>query len=230
MVKLEKLIKDLETTEFIEWYNLTREISEFGKNITEFLCKELINSIGKLETPYVILQKNPIVSPEEYKRILNVFSNQNFDSLEANNALIINVRFRNLIAERGSFIQNTRGYNLIYAGRKSEIRMTTAEEIWVARDRKVSYTTAKYIFAGFPKPEHLPKDVFYETKNPTDCIIATGYNRALGIIEALRKIKDNRAIPWLQNLSKEIKNKSYLVYNAAIESIEELKGFNNNYL
>ena len=223
MNRLESLLHDLDTTDLEEWGNLTKEIARFGKDVTETLCKELVKSVDYIKMPYAVIQRNPIISLQECDRLSQRFSEQEAGTLEANGAAVINVRFNKLIAEKAPTIQDTIGHNIIYAGEGADIHMATAEEIWVAPHRKVSYVYTRYIFAGFPPPPDFPKEAFYETDDPADGIMASGYNRAWGIIDTLMRIGDKRAISYLQTVSEKAKNKSIIIYKASLECIEKIK-------
>ena len=220
---LERFLHDLDTTDLEEWGNLTKEIARFGKDATVTLCEELLKSIGNIKMPYAVLQLNPIVSLQEYNGLIQRFSELEEGTLNAKGAAVINVRCNKVIAENVSTIQDTISHKIIYAGEGADVHMATAEEIWVAPKRKVSYVYAGYIFAGFPPPPNFPKEAFYETDDPADGIMASGYNRAWGIIDALIRIGDKRAIPYLQTASEKAKSNSLIIYNAALECINKLK-------
>lgn len=219
--KLEKLLRDLDTTDLEEWCSISKEIGRFGKDATETLCEELLKSIEYTRMPYAVVQRNPIISLQEYDKLVQRFSELQDGTLNANGSAVINVKFNKIISKNASTIQDTRSYKIIYVGEGADIHMATAEEIWVAPHRKVSYVYANYIFAGFPSPPNFPREAFYETDDPADGIMASGYNRAWGIIDALIRIGDERAIPFLQIVSKNAK--SPIVYNAALECIEKIK-------
>ncbi len=218
---LERLLHDLDTTDLEEWGSLTKEISRFGKDATETLCEELLKSIENIKPPYAVLQRNSIVSLQEYEKLVQRFSALEDGTLNANGAAVISVRFNKIIAENSSTVQDAISHKIIYAGEGADIHMATAEEIWCAPHRKVSYVYAGYIFAGFPPPPNFPREAFYETDDPADGIMASGYNRAWGIIDALIRINDKRVVPYLQTVSK--KTKSTIIHNAALECIEKIK-------
>ncbi len=219
--ELEKLLHSLDTTDLEEWCNIREEIAEFGEDATETLCEECLKSIEHIRIPYAVVQRNPIISLQECDRLVQRFSELQDGTLNANGSAVIHVRFNKIIAENASTIQDTISHKIIYAGERADVHMATAEEIWIAPHRKVSYVYARYIFAGFPPPPNFHREAFYETDDPSDGIIASGYNRAWGIIDALIRIKDKKAIPFLQTISKSAK--STIIRDAAIECIEKIK-------
>ena len=217
---IKELLHDLDTTDLEKWCSTTVELANFGSSAIETLCHELLRSIESIKMPYGVVQRNPVISLQEFNKIAQKFSEIEKGTLVGKDSVVINIQFNKAIGEKAS-IQNTISYRIIYAGEGAEVNMATAEEIWVAPDRKVNYVYAKYIFAGFPLPSDFPKEAFYEVDDPADGIMASGYNRAWGIIDALMRIKDKKAIPVLQLVSK--KTESTTIRKAALECIEKIK-------
>jgi hypothetical protein len=205
MSEVSQSIRDLsprlETTDLDTWGAVSMELAALGAPAVDDLVSELLKLLSGDEYPRaqsIVVQRQPSFALADAREIAATLYSRppGHAQIEAG-AMAMSVHASKMHVGRNALVQSV-NCSVLYAGERASINGALATEIWVAPGRTLNAVYAEHIFAGFPAPASFTPERLYEVDDPTEAVIVSGWNRVWGIMEALTRIGDSRALSTLQ--------------------------------